>query len=45
MKSNGFEPTYNYYLKDDLFIIRVEGHGNCSIKPVIDYLGDVQLLN
>ena len=24
MKSNGFEPTYNYYLKDDLFIIRVE---------------------
>ena len=33
LKNNGFEPTYNYYKKDDSIIIRVECPGNCSIKP------------
>ena len=30
--NNGFEPTYNYYKKDDTIIIRVESPGNCSIN-------------
>ena len=44
MKSNGFEPTYNYYKKDDSLIIRVEGSGNCSIKSNIEYLGEYTII-
>jgi len=44
MKSNVFEPTYNYYKKDDSIIIRVECPGNCSIKPNIDYLGEYTII-
>ena len=44
LKSNGFEPTYNYYKKDDKIIIRVEGPGNCTINPSIDYSGEYTII-
>ena len=30
VKTNKFEPLYNYYRKDDKIIIKIEGPGNCS---------------
>ena len=44
LKSNGFEPTYNYYKKDDKIIVRVEGPGNCSINSSIDYAGEYTII-
>ena len=44
MKSNVFEPTYNYYKKDDSLIVRVEGPGNCSIKSNVYYLGEYTII-
>ncbi len=44
LKSNGFEPTYNYYKKDDKIIVRVEGPGNCSINSSIDYEGEYTII-
>ena len=44
LKSNGFEPTYNYYKKDDKIIVRVEGPGNCSINSTIDYAGEYTII-
>ena len=40
LKANGFEPTYNYYKKDDKIIIRVEAPGNCSLESNCDFFGE-----
>ena len=37
LRNNGFEPTYNYYKKDDTIIIRVEAEGNFTINSKINY--------
>ena len=39
-KSNGFEPNYNYYKKDDQIIVRVEAPGNSTIESKFDYIGE-----
>ena len=44
MRNNGFQPTYNYYKKDDSIIVRVEGPGNCSIDSHIDYSGEYTII-
>ena len=44
LKNNGFEPTYNYYKKDDSIIIRVESPGNCSIKCKTIYSGEYTII-
>ena len=31
LKANGFEPTYNYYKKDEKIIVKIEAPGNSSI--------------
>ena len=44
-KKNGFEPTYNYYKKDnEKMIIRIEGPGNCNIKTNIDFIGEYTII-
>ena len=40
LKTNGFEPSYNFYKKDDKIIIRVEAPGNCNIKSEIFFSGE-----
>ena len=40
LKTSGFEPTYNYYRKDDKLIIRVEAPGNSSIKTKVMHEGE-----
>ena len=45
LKTNGFEPTYNYYKKgNDKIIIRVEGPGNCSVRTTLDYSGEYTII-
>ena len=44
LKSNGFEPTYNYYKKGDKIIIRLEAPGNTSIKSSVDALGEYKII-
>ena len=39
LKTNGFEPTYNYFKKDNTIEIRVEASGNCSINSNLHYEG------
>ena len=36
-RNNGFNPSYNYYKKDNKIIIRIEAPGNISIKSDIKY--------
>ena len=44
-KTNGFEPTYNYYKKDnEKMIIRIEGPGNCNIKTNINFIGEYTII-
>ena len=40
LKSFGFEPTYNYYKKNDKIIVRVEAPGNSTIKSSIHGAGE-----
>ena len=40
LKTNGFEPVYNIYKKDDKIIIRVEAPGNSNIKSEIFFSGE-----
>ena len=40
LKSFGFEPTYNYYKKNDKIIVRVEAPGNSTIKSSIHGSGE-----
>ena len=45
LKGDGFEPTYNYYKKDDKIIVKIEGPGNTSItKTAIDFEGEYIIL-
>ena len=44
LKVNGFEPTYNYYKKDDSIEIKIECPGKCSIAPKIDFLGEYTVI-
>jgi HSP20 family molecular chaperone IbpA len=44
LKTNGFEPVYNFYKKDDKIIIRVEGPGNCSINSEILFSGEYTII-
>ena len=39
LNTNGFEPPYNYYKKDDKIIIKIEAPGNSSIKSNVDSAG------
>ena len=40
LKTSGFEPTYNYYKKDDKLIIRVEAPGNSSLQSKVMHEGE-----
>ena len=40
LRVNGFEPTYNYYFKDDKIHVRIEAPGNCKISSSIEYIGE-----
>ena len=44
LKVNGFEPTYNYYKKDDSIEIKIECPGNFSIAPKINFLGEYTVI-
>ena len=44
LKTNGFEPVYNCYKKDDKIIVKVEGPGNCSINSEIIYSGEYTII-
>ena len=44
LKSNGFEPTYNYFQKDDSILIRVEVPGNCNMKYSIENIGEYNII-
>ena len=44
LKTNGFEPTYNCYKKDDKIIIRVEAPGNSKIKTNILHSGEYTII-
>ena len=44
LKGNGFQPSFNYYKKDDNLIIRVEVPGNSSVDYRIDYSGEYTLI-
>ena len=44
LKSNGFEPKYNYFQKDDSIIIRVEAPGNCNMKYSIENIGEYNII-
>ena len=44
LKTNGFEPNYNYYKKDDKIIIRVEAPGNTSIKTNTKHVGEYTII-
>ena len=39
-KSNGLEPNYNYYIKDDQIIVRVEAPGNSTIESNVEQIGE-----
>ena len=45
LKTNDFEPTYNYYRKGDNIIIRIEEPGNSTIESSIDYCGENTYIN
>ena len=40
LRTNGFNPVYNYYKKEDKLIVRVEAPGNCNFKSYIDKLDE-----
>ncbi len=44
LKSNGFEPTYNYFQKEDSILIRVEVPGNCNMKYSIENIGEYNII-
>jgi len=44
LKTNGFEPLYNIYKKDDKLIIRIEAPGNSNIKSEIFFSGEYTLI-
>ena len=44
LRLNGFEPTYNYYLKDDKIYVRLEAPGNCTISSTTEYSGEYTII-
>ena len=44
LKTNGFEPTYNIFKKDNKIIVRVEAPGNCNLDSKIDYAGEYNII-
>ena len=45
LKGNGFDPTYNYYRKDEKIIVKIESPGNTSIIDTpIDFEGEYTIL-
>ena len=45
LKANGFEPTYNYYIKDYKINIRIEAPGNSKIRnSFIESSGEVSVI-
>jgi len=40
LRANGFEPYYNYFIKDDKIIIKVEVPGNCDVESSIEPIGE-----
>ena len=44
LKANGFDPTYNYYRKDNKIIVRLEAPGNCKLNSSIEYSGEYTII-
>ena len=46
LKTNGFEPNYNYFKKENenKIILRIEVPGNNTIKSSIDYIGEYTII-
>lgn len=44
LRVNGFEPTYNYYFKDDKIHVRVEAPGNSVITSSLEYSGEYTII-
>ena len=44
LKSNGFEPAYNYYKKDNKIIVKVEMPGNCEVKSKLNFAGEYTII-
>jgi len=43
-ESNRFEPNYNYYIKDDQIIFRVESPGNTTIESNFEIIGEYTII-
>ena len=44
LKSNGFEPAYNYYKKDNKIIVKVEMPGNCEVRSKLNFAGEYTII-
>ena len=44
LRGNGFEPSYNYYQKENKLIIRVEAPGNSKITSQVEYSGEYTVI-
>ena len=44
LRSNGFEPAYNYYKKDNKIIVKVEAPGNCTLDSDILFSGEYNII-
>ena len=44
LRSNGFEPAYNYYKKDNKIIVKVEAPGNCTLDSDITFSGEFNII-
>jgi len=44
LRSNGFEPAYNYYKKDNKIIVKVEAPGNCSLVSDVVFSGEYNVI-
>ena len=44
LKGNGFEPNYNYYIKGNKIVIKVEVPGISSISSKIEYSGEYTII-
>ena len=44
LKTNEFEPVYNFYKKDDQIIVKVEAPGNSEINSEILYSGEYTII-
>ena len=42
--SNRFQPTYNYFKKEDKIIVRVEVPGNCILQSNIEFEGECNII-